>query len=104
MKTEDFLLLSFPQVLCYDEPDAGEADTGADAGEAGAGAEVDSGSSEKTFTQAQLNEFLAADRRRHQEQTKKVQEQAKQMEERLQKLIADKNTSEAHRQSLQNDL
>jgi len=104
-------VLSFPQVLCYEDGDAGDAGGAADTGAAadagggeGQGEGVGQSQQEKLFTQEQLNEFLARDRRTHQEQTKKVAEQAKQMESRLQKLISDKNTSEAHRASLEADL
>jgi hypothetical protein len=111
MTFEEFVL-SFPQVLCYDEGEgAGDAGAGAgegagDAGAAGGdeGQGAGEGAQTKTFTQDQLNEILAADRRKHQEQTKKVAEQAKSMESRLQKLIADKNTSEAQRAGLEADL
>jgi hypothetical protein len=106
MTFEEFVL-SFPQVLCYDDEGAGDAGTAVDEGTA-ADAGGDEGQSaaaqSKTFTQEQLNEILAADRRKHQEQTKKVAEQAKNMESRLQKLISDKNTSDAQRASLEADL
>jgi len=113
MTFDTILMLSIPQLLCYDEPagDDGAAAAAAAAASAGDGGDGDTGgeggdggAATKTFTQDQLNEILAADRRRHQEQTKKVADQAKSMEARLQKLIADKNTSDAHRATLETDL
>lgn len=106
MKTEDFLLLSFPQdqVLCYDDDAGDSGESNGDSGEGAGGGGGDNSKNEQTFTQAQLNEILAADRRKHQEKTQAVQAQAKQLEVRMEKLIADKNTSDAARASLEQDL
>lgn len=99
-------VLSTAQILCYEgeggDPPAGDPPAGdPPAGDPPAG---DKKSGEATFTQSQLNEILAADRRKHQDQTKKVQDQAKSMETRLEKMIDDKNNSDAVRASLAADL
>ena len=108
MTFKDFVL-SYPQVLCYDDPSgdppvddpSGDPPAGDPSGDPPAG---DPPKNEETFTQIQLNEYLATDRRKHEAATKKVADQAKAMEQRLEKMIADKQTSDAQRAGLESDL
>lgn len=99
-------VFSYPQIICYDGEGEGTAvsDPPASGDPPANDDQPDGQKKEAVFTQAQLNEILAADRRKHQDQTNKVKEQAQQLEAQMQKLIQDKNTTEAAKASLQADL
>lgn len=83
-----------PMVTCYD----GEADDATKAAEAAATAAADAAkASSKTFTQDDVNKFLAEDRRKHQEKLKTL-------EGSYETLIADNTLAEGSRQKLQGEL
>ena len=92
MKTERKYVFAVPQLICYDD-DGGDE-----------GGEESSVSNEATFTQDQVNAFLAEDRRKQQEKFKKQSESFVKMEKQLEAMIARESTTAQERASLEADL
>lgn len=79
-------------------------DTG-DAGDDNAGDDNAGGQGDqKLFTQAELNRFMAEDRRKHQEQAKQLADKAKKLEAEYKKMLADKKLDTESRQKLEMEL
>lgn len=98
MFEERFFVL--PQLLCYDE-DGGEGAAEASEASDDSGSEAPSGT---VFTQEQVNEFLAKDRRAQQAKLKKQQEQFSKMEKQLETFIAREKEGSQERMQLEADL
>lgn len=90
-------LASLAQAVCYEGEggDPGEGGAGGEGGEGGAGAGA--GSGKTTFTQDDVNKMLAADKRKHQAQLQKVEQQ-------LQSLTQNTQLSQQERTELEASL
>lgn len=107
-----------PMVLCYADGDDPAADDSFDLNEPTGGEEdvattdlldekpADTGTQKvtATFTQDQVNKFLAEDRRKRDTKVKTQNEQFKKMEDRLQQMIAREENSQEQKALLEADL
>lgn len=97
----DFIL-AYPQIICFDGEEDGDAL--GDAVDSGDDGQQETKKQETVFTQEQVNKFLAEDRRKREQKLKSQEEQVKKAEERLQQIASQAETTKEQKVMLEMEI